>query len=72
MKMPSYDGGNIYQQIQRITKEGLHDRDFLERKQNEIQKLHAHSPDKVLVMRNQPGDSQNKVPRLNNQSFGKL
>lgn len=22
MKMPSYDGGNIYQQIQRITKEG--------------------------------------------------
>ena len=79
MKMPSYDGGNIYQQIQRITREGQHDAEFLERKRQEIQQVHDHSPEKVLVMRNQPGDSENKlanqVPKLhglnNNQSFGK-
>jgi hypothetical protein len=33
MKMPSYDGANIYEQIKRIQREGQFDQDIIQRKQ---------------------------------------
>ena len=64
--MPAYDGGNIYEQIKRITLEGIHDKEYLARKAAEQNASDTFgTPYKktgeVLVVRNNPGDSENKV-----------
>lgn len=77
MKMPSYDGSNIMSQIQRITAEGVNDQEFLRRKLQENSR-HDASPERVLVVRNNPGESENKLHgdsarfegKVVNQSFG--